>query len=186
MSFKVSILAYELNANRLKKLRRELGYVGSGDFFRTIPLSQEREQIKTYMEQVSPKGEMSETKQWLAANGQRRLSVQFAKSWRITRETEGNRIVWRISNVLSSGSARDQMKFYSIEFGSRTSTWIAERTLRFKNSKWFAIGEGSEVRHWGNRPADVIKKTSDFVLTEMLPLIRTKISGIVETRLDAI
>lgn len=179
-------VGYELNNRRLAKLRDELGYT-AGSFLKTVSLTEERERIQQFMEDASPSGgDVSETKKWLDSAGIRPLGLQFAKAWRVRRQTEGSRIVWVISNVLTSGTREERAKFFSIEFGSKTRVWTAKRSFSFKNRKWYHIAEGTEVIHWGNKPADVIGQTRTFVENVMMPELRAKVTNIVRQRYNRI
>lgn len=184
----VSVKVYDVNGNRLAKLMRELDYLSAGDFLRTIPLAEERKETEEYMREVSPpKGHDSETTLWLIQNGLRPELPSFREGWRVKRVTVGNRIAWSFTNILEtmrvSGAAA---KFKSIEFGSKTTYWEAEREFSFKDGRWFHVDEGQPMLHRGNKPADVIGKTTRFVATVLAPKVGLKVDALVRRRLASV
>lgn len=183
---KLNIVINQVNGRRLDKLRRELDYMSATDMFRTIPLAEERREVEEYMADISPKGEPSETKRWLAEHGRRALLPRFATGWRVKRLVIGNRLAWSITNVLESSSLDGaRAKFRSVEFGSRSSTWKATRKLSFlAHSQWFRFSAGQEIKHVGNPPADVLGKVSTFVETYMIPQIASKVEVLINARLS--
>lgn len=186
----VQVKVYQVNGNRLARLSRELEYINAQDFLRTVPLAEERKEVQQYMEGISPRGDNpSMTKVWLAERGLRKMLPQFATGWRIKRVTTGNRLTWQISHILETSPLKGaQAKFRSIEFGSNTTTWNPPRAYKFRDSygRWHSFSEESTVVHWGNEPADIISKTSDFVRLVMVPQIAAKVSDIIESRLDRV
>lgn len=186
----VQIKVSEVNSQRLAKLQRELGYLDSRDFLRTIPLAAERRTVEEYMESISPRGDnVSKTTLWLAERGIKPLLPKFATGWRVKRVSVGNRIVWQISHILeTTNRIGGQVKFRSIEFGSRTEVWSAKRDFKFldANGRWHSFSEDDEITHWGNPPANIIEKTSEFIRTVMLPQIASKVRNIVEHRLERV
>lgn len=180
----IQIRVAQLNGQRLAKLRRELGDMTAADFFRSVATSDEVAETLEYMEEVSPPiGQPSETKLWLAEQGIRPLGVPFSKGWRIKRVSQGSRIEWRISNVLER-SAEGRAKFRSIEFGSRTTQWTASRDFSFKSGgSWYSIDAGSVMIHWGNQPANVLGKTTDFIERVIRQRLADKVTDRVRKKL---
>lgn len=184
----VSVKIYEVNGNRLAKLGRELDYLSAGDFFRTLPLAEERRETEEYMREVSPpKGHDSETTLWLIENGLRPAMPSFREGWRVKRVTLGNRIAWSFTNILESvritGAA---VKFRSIEFGSKTTYWESPREYMFKDGRWYHVDEGQPMLHRGNKPANVLGKTTQFVASVLAPKVGLKVDALVRRRLSSV
>ncbi len=181
----VTVKVYTVNGNRLAKLSRELDYLSAGDFFRTIPLAEERRDVERYMKDVSPPhGRVSDTTQWLADHGIRPLLPSFSEGWRVKRVTQGNRIAWSFTNILESiRNTGALVKFKSIEFGSKTTEWESPRDYFFKDRRWFHVDEGQPMLHYGNKPANVIVKASEYVATVLAPRIGLKVDDLVRRRL---
>lgn len=184
MPVKVTVL--QVNGRRIHKLKEELGYLDTGSFIRTLPLSTERQDVEDELERLSPKdGHKSDTHQWMIDHGTLPDLPKFAKGWRVKRLTEANRLVWNISHVLESSFLKGaKVKFKSIELGTKDSTWTVKRKYYFKDyGIWAKLIEGQKIRHPASEGADVIGKISEYIQTTMIPKIRSKTDDIVKRRL---
>lgn len=184
----IKVRVYQVNGNRLAKLRRELGYLTAADFFKRIPLAEERREVEEKLEEESPKGgEISETKAWLAERGLRKLQPRFRTGWRVKRSVSGTQLSWQISHLLlSSRNSSHRAKFLSIEYGSKRSAWAPNKQFHFKSAQgqWYSFADGHPIVHQANPAANVIKKTSEFIQLVMIPALNDKIKRIVDRRLS--
>lgn len=185
----ISVKVVQLNGNRLAKIRRELRYLTSDAFFKTIPLSSFEDDVVKKLRDLSPKGR-SKYRRYLAGLGIVPDSGDrtFRDGWRVKRGTKGTKIEFTIWNLLETiGGKRGEAKFRSIEFGSKTTQWVAKRMFRFKSKgEWVTIAAGRSMTHSGNDGAEVQKRTAEYIENVLLPKIGAHVNKLVEQRLSRV
>lgn len=186
----IQVGIYVLNPNRLKKLQRELGYLTSDEFFRTIPLANFESQVLEFLKTVSPEAKGNRYAEYLTSLGYRSSRAKdslshFKDGWRVSRETTGNKISFKVWNVLETvAGAKGLAKFKSVEYGSKTSVWIASRFFRFQSKQgWISIKAGQAVTHRGNKGVDAQSKTRTYIEAVLLPQIKANVEALVARRL---
>jgi hypothetical protein len=95
----ISVKVVQLNGNRLAKIRRELGYLSTDDFFRTIPLADFSDLVEAKLRALSPSGK-SKYRAYLSSLGHPRESLSFKESWRVKRGNKGSKIeftIWELT-----------------------------------------------------------------------------------------
>jgi hypothetical protein len=183
----VSIKVVSVNPSRLAKVRRELRYLTSEDFFRTIPLKDFQDRVQEYLKLMSPVGDESK-RQFLASAGYRVMSARdarmaFSEGWRVKRQNMRGSIRFEVSHLLESKGKKGRAKFAAVEYGSKASTWIASRRFRFKGDRWAHITPGRKIEHAATQGANAMEKTSEYIQNVLLPLISDKVNQTIRRRL---
>jgi hypothetical protein len=179
----ISVKVVQLNGNRLAKIRRELNYVSTDEFFRTIPLADFESLVEKKLRSLSPTGK-SRYRSYLQALGY--PSERTLKDgWRVKRETRGSKIEFTVWNLLETiGGKSGKAKFNALEYGSNASEWIAKRMFRFKiGRQWVTIAQGRSVSHAGNEGAHAQERTREYIEQVLLPKIGTRIENLIAKRL---
>lgn len=184
----IEIKVISLGESRIKKIRDALDYASSGEFFRTIPLADMVRGIRSYMEQISPKGK---GKRYTISSTPELPS--FSENWVVRRNTEGNKVNITLDsrlNFLNFGGRAGIAKFVAVEGGTEASTWTAKRTFKFKfgpgKNQWAKVSEGSDWEHGATPAANVIPRTSDYIQEVLIPKIKTRVEETIQRRFDAI
>lgn len=180
-----NIVVVQFSQRQFNELSRQLGYISAADFFKTVPLAEERRHVEAKLKQYSPpKGKPSATALWLHERGIRPLGRSVRESWRVTRMTGALTQYWVITNLLESRNIkRYRAHFRSVEFGSATKWWFNRRTFRFKShGRWTTVRRGRQL-HLGNEGANAIKKTKAYIAVEMRPWFEKKVRWTIEDRL---
>lgn len=171
-------------SRRMGRIKDALDFLSSAEFFRTIPLASEMEQIREFMFRISPDRRKTRYTELSKPD-----LPPFGESWIVRRRTQGNSIVIELDNRLYSRSHAGRDKFIGVEFGSTASTWTARKMFRFKygpgKKQWVTVAEGSDWEHAESPAANVLEKTSAFIENVMIPRITDKFHSIVERRLNA-
>lgn len=181
----ISVKVVQLNGNRLAKVRQELRYLSTDDFFRTIPLVDFSDLVEAKLRALSPSGR-SKYRAYLESLGHPKESLSFSQSWRVKRGNRGARIEFTIWNLLETiGGRSGDAKFKAIEFGSNASEWIVRRTFKIKIKRdWITMVEGRSMTHAGNDAANVQARTRDYIEQVLLPRIGLRINNLIENRLN--
>jgi hypothetical protein len=186
----VEIKVVRYNEARLKKIRRELDYATTDDFFKTIPLAEFTRDILRYARSKSPAphefiaiGARTMVHRQTAAQ----MIEKFREGWRVERSYSGGQINLVLRNIMENYS-RQNLWLNLIEYGSGASTWIARRTFRYFSETfgWVTVQRGRTMRHAPTKGVEVTKQTVQYIEENLVPLAREKISSIIEKRLNAL
>jgi hypothetical protein len=184
----MNVRVHLLNPNRLKKVQRELGYLTGDAFLRTIPLADFGRDIEQFLKDNSPSSSEGEYARFRASIGHVMTEgrfLKFAESWRVRRETSSNKVSFKIWNLLETiGGKEGEAKFRSIEYGSKTTSWIVRNAFKVKiKGDWVTLAAGRSVTHTGTEAANVQGKVADYIEDVIRPQVGERVREAVWRRL---
>jgi hypothetical protein len=165
----VRIKAVHFDKDTAERIRRELNFISSSDFLKTLDITDIVAEVKQYLLDSLPRATRPGRPSTVTYQKDKSHLAEYIKGWRVSREYTGNRL---FLNVRHKSDDSDQW-FGLFEFGSKASRWIAQRTFRFFSDKegWTTIVKGRSVAHaatTGRYVGDRAKKWLEGILVAKL------------------
>lgn len=184
ISLKVTVKPDE---RRIAKLVKDLGYVSSETFTRSLPLRQYREQALDYLKDLFPTSTKSKS-------NTNEFGDHLVRGWKTEYIHTKTGVGFRLFHAQENNS-RVQTVLKSLDKGSQFFTYDAEEEFRFfgryasKKGKhaangWITIAEGRTVIRGPRKGLNYAEKTSEYIQLVLLPQMRAMVQERVRSRIE--
>lgn len=116
-------VAIKYDGRRLNKLARDMGYVSGRQFLQRTSFTNERNQLLKFIKRITPRSE--------AKSNRKEFGTSLANAWRITISKRDFTVQLRVRNLIEEASTRGRIVYQSIQFGSKSYSFILKRNIMF-------------------------------------------------------
>lgn len=183
----ITVVNSAATGSKLAVIRRKLDYETNKAFFRTIQLSDFQERALEYLRSITPVGKHTSYYDSLGVKAPTRAQMTLKDSWRVKRVTTEAYIGFEVTSLLERAGKRGRAKLFSIEYGRSAGSYVAERSFSFfstQRNSWTFIEKGKTVEIDQREGKHLVKKTSDYISSVLLPEIRDRVSSLVRSRFE--
>ncbi len=184
-------LDVKVNRKRIDTLVKELNYVNSSTFLRSLDLRTKSAIVLAVLKGATP------VSQDLTRGNKPEFGIQLSESWEARIETDGSSSLSFVIDSMLRKLPRGDTVIASLDQGTQGYTVVPEDDIRFygyhysrkisgRNEGWVTLEAGVPVQYSPRPGFHFIDKTYEFIQAVMIPQLKADIEEKVRRRMERI